>query len=116
MNTMRLLFEPFFNYWNHRLSWFLDSKWYEILFGLTVFISPLAQFPQLLKAINASSVEGISVETYVLLIYNFSIITLYGVKQRDWRIFLAMGIGLIEFILIVVITMNRGGSFLGFTL
>jgi len=79
-------------------------------------MSPIAQFPQLLKAITAPSVEGISVETYVLLAYNFSIIILYGIKQRDWRIFLAMIVGLIEFILIIVITMIRGGSFLGFGL
>ena len=116
MNTIQLFFEPFFNRWNQRLSWLLNSNLYEFLFGLTVFIGPIAQFPQLLKAITATSVEGISVETYVLLAYNFSILTLYGIKQQDWRIFLAMIVGLIEFMLIVIITMIRGGSFLGFSL
>lgn len=85
---------------------------FEFLFTISIFISPIAQLPQLYKVITASSVEGVSVETYCILAYNFSLLVFYGIKQRDWRIFVSMTIGLTEFILIILIALARGGSLL----
>ncbi len=96
---------------NRRMKPFLDGKAFSLLFSITVAFVAIAQLWQLQKVIFADSVEGVSVITFILLSYNSLIGALYGVKQTDARIVIAVGIAGVAALLTVIVTLARGGSF-----
>ncbi len=86
---------------------FLDTKWFNLSVGLTMFLNPIALFPQLVRTITAPSVEGLSVSSFLLFaVIQFAFVAV-GIQKLDWRMFIAMSISVIETITIIFIIIIR---------
>lgn len=76
-----------------------------------MFLNPIAILPQLIKAVTAPSVEGIS----VLMFFVFAIIQLafvaIGIQKLDWRMFVSMSISFLETVAIIIIVIFRQFTF-----
>jgi hypothetical protein len=90
---------------------FLDGNVFGMLFSITVACVSIAQLWQLQKVFFASSVEGVSAATFLLLAYNSLIGALYGIKQCDSRLVLSVGIACAAALSTAIVTLLRGGSF-----
>ncbi len=96
---------------NQKMRPFLEGKLFTALFAITIFGVAAAQASQLWRVVSAVSVEGVSAATFLLLAYNSFVGAMYGVKQLDARLVVAVGFAGICAILTAIITLLRGGSF-----
>ena len=96
---------------SQRMKPFLDGNTFAFLFSITIACVAIAQLWQLQKVFLADSVEGVSVTTFTLLAYNSFIGVLYGIKQVDARLVIAVGIAGMAAFSTVIVTLARGGSF-----
>ncbi|MBI2473330.1 hypothetical protein HYV70_02135 [Candidatus Uhrbacteria bacterium] len=86
----------------------VETRWFEIIMTITVFLNPLAIFPQLLTVLTAPSVTGVTVTMwYVFAIIQIAFI-FHGIKTKSASIFFSMLISLLENIAIITTVYVRG--------
>jgi len=86
---------------------FLNSKWFNWIVGMIILLNPIAILPQLIKAITAPSVEGLSISMFLLFaLIQFAFVAV-GIQKLDWRMVLGMGISFLQTITIIVIIIIR---------
>jgi hypothetical protein len=96
------------------LAPFLESRLFEILFSLTMLAAPVGVGAQLYRSVFAEAATGISVEMYSVFFFMYLVILLYGIKEKDSRIFLPLLISWFESIAIIIVVLARGGTWFGF--
>ena len=82
---MKLMLEKL----NNKLSWIIHSKLFDICFGLTLLLNPIAVWIQATKIVMTATASGVSSATFGINGVVNMILFLYGVKQKDWRIVFA---------------------------
>ena len=86
----------------------VETRSFQTIMTLVVFLNPLAIFPQLLKVLTAPSVEGITVAMwYVFAMIQIAFI-FHGIKTRSASIFFSMSISLLESMTIIATVYIRG--------
>lgn len=94
--------------WLHsKLGFITDSKAFDWLFGVIVFVNPIALAPAAYKALTASNVEGISVSSYLMFGILQVAFALFGIKHKDWRMFIAMVLSVALNLVVVIATTIR---------
>jgi len=74
---------------------------------MIILLNPIAILPQLIKAITAPSVEGLSISMFLLFaLIQFAFVAV-GIQKLDWRMVLGMGISFLQTITIIVIIIIR---------
>ncbi len=86
---------------HNKLSGFLDGKLFEVIFGLTVFMNPIGVWAQVYKLTVSATVAGLSMTTFSVFGAVQFILLLYGIKQEDWRIVLAMLLSIVGSVYII---------------
>ncbi len=92
---------------SQKLSFVTDSKSFNWLFGVIVFINPIALAPAAYKAVTAPSVQGISVSSYLMFGILQIAFALFGIKHKDWRMFVAMVLSIVLNMIVVIAAIAR---------
>jgi len=75
---------------------FLESSWFGWIYGLVVFLNPIAMLPQLWGVITTRNIEGLSLTMFVIFWSIQTAVALGAIKTLDWKLFLSMFISVIE--------------------
>lgn len=79
----------------------LDSNGFAVLYGLLVFLNPLAILPQLVNAVR-KKVEGVSVLMFIIFALIQLAVSAGAINVLDWKLFLSMGISFFESVAIII--------------
>lgn len=102
--------KPILKTLHEKLAFFLDSRLFETLFGLSLFVNPLAIFPQFVHVITEPSVAGVSIGMFIMFAMLQIFFVLYGIQKEDWRIVLALLLSFIQTVSIISIVVVKGGA------
>ncbi len=88
---------------------FLQAEWFSVLYGLVVFLNPLALVPQLISSIRSKPEElhGIAVSMFAIFLAIQTAVSFGAIKNMDMSLFLSMSISVIITFLVIVITVGR---------
>jgi len=95
--------------WLHDQMNFLESEWFALLYGMIVFLNPIAMIPQLLSSIRSKPEElkGVAISTFTLFLIIQSALVLGAIKNQDKTLFWSMAISAIETIATLSIILVR---------
>jgi len=88
---------------------FLQTEWFTILYGLIVFLNPIAVAVQLISSIRSKPEElrGVAVSTFIIFLTIQLAVALGAIKSMDTILFLSMTISAVETFLVIIITTAR---------
>lgn len=66
-----------------KMAPFLESKLFAWLFGIGVFVNPIAMAPQLWEVIASPSIEGVATETYAMIAVLQMLFVCCAIQQVD---------------------------------
>lgn len=88
---------------------FLNAPWFEWLYGIVVFLNPLALFPQLKSSITSKpgELQGVSVLMFSIFFMIQVLVALGAIKTASTTLFVSMTISAAESLLVIVIVTVR---------
>lgn len=96
------------NYLNGICGPLFESRLFQAIIAVTVFLNPVAIFPQMIAAITAPDISGISIGMWIVFIAIQLAFVLQGVRTKSPAVFYSMLLSLIESTTIIVVVLIRG--------
>ncbi len=81
---------------------FLESRWFNSFYGITIALNPLAMLLQVLDVLTTKQVEGISISMFVIFGLIQATLVLGAIRTLDWKLWLSMLISVFETGIIIV--------------
>lgn len=100
--------DRFMNWLYARMRPLLEARWFDPVVSAIIFVNPIALFPQVFVALTAPNIEGISVPMWYMVAAIQGALVMNGIKKKDAIVSIAMGVSLIESIVILVAVHVRG--------
>jgi hypothetical protein len=85
----------------------VEAKWFTVVMSITIFLNPIAIFPQVWTALTAPSVEGISAGMWFIFVIIQLAFIFHGIKSKSTSMFFSMVISLIETSTIIITVLIR---------
>jgi uncharacterized protein with PQ loop repeat len=88
---------------------FLQAEWFTVLYGLVVFLNPLAIAPQLISSIRSKPEElrGVAISMFVIFLTIQSAVALGAIKSSDISLFGSMAISAVITLAVIIVTVVR---------
>ena len=93
---------------NLRFAPMLETKTFNRIFDILIYINPVALAPQVWVALTAESTEGVSIGMLVIFIAIQIVVSLQGIRIKSTSMFISMAISALESAVIIVIVLIRG--------
>lgn len=85
---------------------FLEAGWWAILYGVIVFMNPVAMLPQLFSVLTTRKIEGLSLSMFLIFVSIQTAVALGAIRALDWSLFVSMTVSAVETSVIVVMVIK----------
>lgn len=85
----------------------VESKVVRFLLSATILLNPLALAPQVYMVFTAPSVEGVSIQMWLLFLVVQGAFALDGIRTKNTAVFLSMFLSLLQSATIITVVLTR---------
>jgi len=88
---------------------FLQADWFPVVYGLVVFLNPIALIPQLMSSIlkKPEKLGGVSIPMFIIFLMIQTSVSLGAIINSDVNLFWSMAISAVITSMIIPITLIR---------
>ena len=97
----------FMNRLYQRFETVVTAQWLTVVINVIIYANPIAILPQLISALTAQNVEGISLSMWYIFGSIQAAFIFQGIKTKTSSIFFSMLISMLESIAIIIIVYIR---------
>jgi len=105
--SLKMKIDRFMNILFGSLEPLIESPWFKFVILVIISLNPLALLPQVIDALIAPDVSGISLYTF----YGFAVVqtafAFDGIRTKNAKVLFSMIVALIESIIIIVVVHIR---------